>query len=370
MAYTLKITVVPSGSSGGVVVNPKTYTYVSPGTVSFPGPTQVILRAQAPNIPFDHWEGDLGTFDTAEISFYMNRDISMTAYFNEVPPTQYTLRTTVTPAAGGVIDPVGSMKVNEYTMFPVRLRLAAGYTFVRWSGKESRDTTESNPQYQTIHVYMNHDRNITAVVQYSGGGGDGGDGGDGGEPPPSEFAINLSMEGSGRITKSPDRSTYPVGTQVRLEAIPNSGYEFATWAIDYSGTMNPILLTMPDRNVNLRAVFAAIEVAEWHELAVKTFTVNRTLLGTWVELATAQAHLALLVSEAGWFELASAQAHLNRRIPSGNGNGEPPGDGDGNGEEPPEPGEGMDIKTAALVGGGAGLILLALTQGKKKPEKK
>jgi uncharacterized repeat protein (TIGR02543 family) len=262
MALTLSITVIPSGSSGGVVINPKTYTYVSPGKVSFPGPTQVILRAQAPNIPFDHWEGDLGRFTTAEISFYMTKNVSMTAYFNEVPPTQYTLRTSVSPAAGGVIDPVGSMKVNEYTMFPVQLRLASGYSFVRWSGKESNDTVESNPTYQVIHVYMNHDREITAIVQSSGGGGGGG-----GVPNYTLTTTVVPVEG-GDIIREPSGTTYPENTAIKLTARPRTGYRFIAWTGDLAGSPNPAQFIIT-RNTNVGAAFekVAVGAAEFKSLS-------------------------------------------------------------------------------------------------------
>ncbi|MEM9281313.1 MAG: IPT/TIG domain-containing protein [Verrucomicrobiota bacterium] len=49
------------------------------------------------------------------------------------------------------------------------------------------------------------------------------------------FTLNINAI-NGRVSRSPNSSSYAAGTEVTLTAIPNSGYEFSQWAGDTSGT--------------------------------------------------------------------------------------------------------------------------------------
>ena len=60
----------------------------------------------------------------------------------------------------------------------------------------------------------------------------------GGEEGLREYALNLQIQGKGRVLKMPDAPYYPQGTVVQLEAVPDTaaGAEFVGWSGDLSGS--------------------------------------------------------------------------------------------------------------------------------------
>ena len=63
--------------------------------------------------------------------------------------------------------------------------------------------------------------------------------------------------GSGTITVSPSQTTYDQGTVVTITATPSSGYTFAGWGGDASGSGNPITVTL-DTSKTVTASFNPI----------------------------------------------------------------------------------------------------------------
>jgi parallel beta-helix repeat protein len=74
---------------------------------------------------------------------------------------------------------------------------------------------------------------------------------------------SLTIETSTGGTTYPSTGVYshPEGTEVQVEAIPDSGYEFSSWSGDASGTTNPITITM-DSDKSVIASFSAVEEEE------------------------------------------------------------------------------------------------------------
>jgi uncharacterized repeat protein (TIGR02543 family) len=71
------------------------------------------------------------------------------------------------------------------------------------------------------------------------------------------LAVNSTPSGSGSVTVNPSQPTYNSGQQVTLTAVPNTGYTFASWSGDASGTTNPLTVTMTG-NKTVTANFTAI----------------------------------------------------------------------------------------------------------------
>lgn len=69
------------------------------------------------------------------------------------------------------------------------------------------------------------------------------------------YSLNISAV-NGTVTKNPDQTNYPEGTQVVLTAIPNTGYHFNNWSGDVFSLSNPLTITM-DGNKNITADFYA-----------------------------------------------------------------------------------------------------------------
>jgi uncharacterized repeat protein (TIGR02543 family) len=57
-------------------------------------------------------------------------------------------------------------------------------------------------------------------------------------------SLTVNTVGSGSVTKNPDQTSYALGTLVQLTAVPDSGYSFAGWSGDLSGSTNPASITM------------------------------------------------------------------------------------------------------------------------------
>src|SRR5439155_4675397 len=69
------------------------------------------------------------------------------------------------------------------------------------------------------------------------------------------YTLNVSVVGSGTVTKSPNQASYNHGTVVQLTATPAAGWHLVSWSGDASGTSSPLSVTM-DGNKNITATFA------------------------------------------------------------------------------------------------------------------
>jgi uncharacterized repeat protein (TIGR02543 family) len=60
----------------------------------------------------------------------------------------------------------------------------------------------------------------------------------------AEYTLQAAADENGAITLSPKKDRYAENEKVRVSAAANSGYEFAGWAGDASGTDNPLMITV------------------------------------------------------------------------------------------------------------------------------
>lgn len=74
--------------------------------------------------------------------------------------------------------------------------------------------------------------------------------------PTVDRTLTTTANGTGTITRSPDKTTYDNGEQVTLTATPGTGYSFSGWSGDLSGGANPATLTM-DADKAVTANFTA-----------------------------------------------------------------------------------------------------------------
>jgi uncharacterized repeat protein (TIGR02543 family) len=70
--------------------------------------------------------------------------------------------------------------------------------------------------------------------------------------------LTVNIAGGGTIHKDPDRGTFGYLEQVSLSANADTGWTFAYWSGDASGTDNPLIFTM-DGNTSITANFTQIE---------------------------------------------------------------------------------------------------------------
>lgn len=131
----------------------------------------------------------------------MDGDKMCIAWFKK---KKYTIVTNVFPANGGTVSGAGIY--NKGTSVDINAIPATGYQFDHWSGDLSGNV---NP---TI-ILMNDNKSITAhfiEIQYT-------------------LTTSVEPPDGGTITGA---GTYPEGTVVEVEAIPNPDYEFDHWEGD------------------------------------------------------------------------------------------------------------------------------------------
>jgi len=74
-------------------------------------------------------------------------------------------------------------------------------------------------------------------------------------PEDSHYAIDLTIDGSGAVTRSPNRGYY-CGQEVTLTAVPTEGWVFLGWGGDLSGT-DPVRTVTVTGDMNVTAQFSS-----------------------------------------------------------------------------------------------------------------
>jgi len=92
--------------------------------------------------------------------------------------------------------------------------------------------------------------------------------------------ININPIGGGSVTRSPDKSTYRTGEQVRITATPTSGYKFVSWS-GVSTSTNTIVTVTMDKDLTLTANFQQLSYESvviggkrWMSKNMNTYTAN------------------------------------------------------------------------------------------------
>jgi uncharacterized repeat protein (TIGR02543 family) len=120
---------------------------------------------------------------------------------------------------------------------------ATGYHFANWTGDASGS---ANP----LAVVMDGAKDVRAVFEAN------------------EYTLDAGVNGSGSVTRSPDRLAYYYATPVQLTATPAVGHHFVSWSGDVNSTANPLALVMT-ANTNVTANFQ-----------IDTYTLAITTVGT------------------------------------------------------------------------------------------
>jgi hypothetical protein len=187
---------------------------------------------------FVSWTDETGNVigTTPALSLLIDRDRTLTANYEEVPVTQYTL--TIATTTGGTTNPApGTYSYVEGTTIQVRAYPATGYNFSHWLLDGVQYT--SNP----IAVLMNQNHTITAYFSETP------------PPPPTKYKLNLNSTVGGTTDPAPGVYEYDAGVMVTVTAIPQEGYVFARWELDgVIKSANPLSVLM-DKDHTLLAVF-------------------------------------------------------------------------------------------------------------------
>ncbi len=222
ISYSLSLT---GSGSGAVKVNGTTYAL--PWSGSFVSGSSVTLEAVPQSgWAFGNWSGDVsGSVNPVTVTMDAAKSISAT--FSQL---SYTLSLT---GSGS-----GSVKVNGTTrslpwsgsfLSDSTVILEAvpqsGWAFGNWSGDASGST---NP----ITVTMDGVKSITTTFNQL------------------SYTLSLTGSGSGSVRVNGTGHSLPwsgqflSSSEVTLQAVPQSGWEFASWSGDASGSANPVTITM------------------------------------------------------------------------------------------------------------------------------
>jgi len=206
-------------NNGTVVKNPVLASYITGATVQ-------LTATPNSGYVFSSWSGD-ATGSVNPISVTMNANKNITANF---VPESNGFALNVIANNGSVLKNPNLATYTSGASVQLTATPNIGYVFSSWSG----DATGSvNP----ISVTMNANKNITANFIPIGNG----------------FALNV-VANNGSVLKNPNLTTYTSGASVQLTATPNSGYKFASWSGDATGSVTPLTVTM-NANKNITANF-------------------------------------------------------------------------------------------------------------------
>jgi pectate lyase len=164
--------------------------------------------------------------------------------------TTFTLTTNVS-GSGTVTRNPNAASYAAGTVVTLTATPAAGFQFSGWSGDLSG---AANP----TTITMSANRTVTATFTATNSG---------------PFTLNISVTGSGSVSRSPNQSTYPAGTMVTLTATPAANFRFSNWSGDLTGTANPNTIIM---NANKSVVANFTEVTGGLDFALYGFAATGT----------------------------------------------------------------------------------------------
>ncbi len=225
--YPLSVTIVGDGT---VIRNPDKSFYAL-------GETVTLTAQPAAAWQFFAWGGlASGSNRTTEITISPNAHV--TATFTEITGSadEYAL-TIVTVGAGSVRrDP-------DQRTYPVgqTVQLTAipdpDWRFVGWDGAAS-----GHSEATLITIAANEVVTATFVEIPS---------------PVPTYTVQVKIEGQGTVSRDPNLATYTAGQEVQLTATPTTGWRFAGWLGDASGSAPTARLTVTKNQV-VTATFAKL----------------------------------------------------------------------------------------------------------------
>jgi uncharacterized repeat protein (TIGR02543 family) len=172
---------------------------------------------------------------------------TISAAFAAAPAASYTLNVTATN--GSVAKTPNQTSYTSGQSVSLQATPNTGYNFTGWSGDL---TGTGNP----ATLVINSNKSVTA-----------------------SFAANTYtltiIATNGSVTKTPNAASYSYGQVVTLQAVPNTGYTFAGWSGDASGTSTTTTVTMTT-NKTITANFTAIPVTYTVSISATNGSVTKT----------------------------------------------------------------------------------------------
>ncbi|MFC1608495.1 SUMF1/EgtB/PvdO family nonheme iron enzyme, partial [Candidatus Latescibacterota bacterium] len=164
---------------------------------------------------------------------------TVTANFEEIPASQYTLTLAINQSDGGTINPsAGTYTYDEKTVVNITATPADGYQFVSWTGNVENSTSATTTV--TINSDMTVTANFEAVVD-------------------NKYTLTLSVNNPdwGAINPSSGSHSYEEGLVVTIAASPAAGYRFLNWTGAVKDSINSTTTITVTENMSVTANFEA-----------------------------------------------------------------------------------------------------------------
>ena len=172
-------------------------------------------------------------------SYTVNVDTGIKALWENsvIPPTTYTVTISNDGNGSGTASPSAAVVGTEITLTATP---NTGYRFKEWEIISGGVTITSNK-------FTMPDGNVEVRALFEKDA----------PPAPTEYTVTVTSGGNG--TASASHAKAVVGTEITLTATPNTGYRFKEWEVISGGVViTNNKFTMPDGNVEIRAIFAMI----------------------------------------------------------------------------------------------------------------
>jgi uncharacterized protein (TIGR02145 family) len=231
--YPLTINIDGDGEVEERVIQQKTTEY----------PYQTIVELTP--VPYNgwrflEWSGDLSGNEVPK-QITVDGEKTVTAKFER---KNYPLTINIV-GEGTVKETVLPQRTTQYpfeTAVILESIPSEGWKFAGWSGDLSGN---DNPKL----IVVNRDKAVTATFQLK------------------TYPINVSIEGVGAVSVSPQQDVYQHGSTVTLTPNPSEGWEFVEWGGDLSGNENP------------KQIILNGEISITAKFVLKTYSLNLTLVG-------------------------------------------------------------------------------------------
>ncbi|MFZ3275244.1 MAG: ice-binding family protein [Lutibacter sp.] len=219
------VTVLPLPEFSVDVTSNPTIGGLTTGAGLFDQGTAVTVTA-VPNTgyTFTNWtENEVVVSSSANYQFVLIGDRTLVANYTLIPPTQFAVNLSSSPAEGGSTN--GSGNFDAGTNATVSATANTGYTFVNWTLAGAEVSTNATYTF-AVNV------NIVLVANFT----------------INTYTLEVIAE-NGSVLKVPQQTTYNYGTTVVLMPTAASGYEFTSWSGDATGNNNPLTVTMNSNKI-------------------------------------------------------------------------------------------------------------------------
>jgi M6 family metalloprotease-like protein/uncharacterized repeat protein (TIGR02543 family) len=258
--------VVPSTYTLTLLADPDDIGAVLTGEGEYEEGDEVTITASAvEGYTFTGWTGeaeDIALLDDAAASatfFAMpDRDITLTATYQEVVPSTYTLTLLADPDDIGAVL-TGEGEYEEGEEVNITASAVEGYTFTGWTG-EAEDIALLNDAAAPATFFAMPDRDITLTATYQ-------------EVVPPTYTLTLLADPDDIGAVLTGEGDYEEGDEVNISASAVEGYTFTGWtgeaediALLDDATAQATFFAMPDRDITL--------TANYEQQTIDTYTVT------------------------------------------------------------------------------------------------